>query len=60
MPLYDFKCPCGNTFEAFAPCGETRNCECGQAAEQAIGAPGFVLKGEGFYDKGRGASGKPA
>lgn len=61
MPLYDFKCPSGHTFDAFAPHDATRNCpECGAEAERLIGAPGFVLKGNGYYDKGRGAAGKPA
>lgn len=58
MPLYDFKCPCGHTFEALAKPSETRKCPCGGTAVAQLGAPAFTFKGPGFYDKGRSLPGK--
>lgn len=37
MPLYDFKCPCGNIEEAWAKMDEkTKTCECGQDMTRMI------------------------
>lgn len=58
MPLYDFKCPDGHTFEALAKPEEVRECSCGKPAVAMLGAPAFTFKGPGFYDKGRGVASK--
>lgn len=56
MPLYDFKSPCGRTFEALTPASVTPKCPCGSpscAPERQVAAPGaIVFKGEGFYRPG--------
>ena len=37
MPLYDFKCPCGNIEEVWAKMDEkTKPCECGQEMKRLI------------------------
>ena len=61
MPLYDFKCPSGHTFDALAKPEEPRDCpQCGAPAARQPGTPAFALKGAGWTDKGRRVAGKPA
>lgn len=55
MPLYDFRCrACGTTFEQKVKLGASApDCiQCGAPGshvEKLLSAPGFVLKGEGWY-----------
>lgn len=60
MPLYDYECPEGHTFEALGRPAEPRQCPCGRLAAPKIGAPAFTFKGPGFTDKGRPLPGKPS
>jgi putative FmdB family regulatory protein len=55
MPLYDYTCPNGHTFEAVFRISEdssTAKCpECGEAAEKQAAAPGIKFKGKGWTPK---------
>lgn len=52
MPVYDYKCACGHTFECrqtfesepFAKCTE-----CGKMAHRQLSCPPIIFKGSGFY-----------
>ncbi len=52
MPVYDYKCTCGYTFECrqtfesepFAKCSE-----CGKMAHRQLHCPPIIFKGSGFY-----------
>lgn len=52
MPVYDYKCACGHTFECrqtfesepFAKCAE-----CGKIAHRQLSCPPIIFKGSGFY-----------
>lgn len=56
MPLYDFKCPEGHTFELHVPLDLFEEAKaglpcpkCGQAAPKTLSAPPFTLQGAGFH-----------
>lgn len=58
MPLYEYKCPSGHTFDGLGKPEEPRKCaHCDATALPQLGAPAFVFKGGGFYDRGRGTAG---
>ncbi len=44
MPLYNYKCTCGNAFEAFNTIKDmgVHPCECGKLAEQTLSRPPAV------------------
>lgn len=52
MPVYDYKCACGNTFECrqtfesepFAKCSK-----CGKMAHRQLHCAPIIFKGSGFY-----------
>ena len=51
MPLYDYSCQCGKTFEDNAPiaeCKEPADCDCGQKAKRIIT---FRRKGPTFSER---------
>lgn len=66
MPMFDYRCSTKPhvTFERLVKSAEDAvKCPCGDRdcrPERLLGAPGFVLSGSGYYDRGRGAAGKPA
>jgi putative FmdB family regulatory protein len=50
MPLYKYRCACGNEFEQrhemqAAPA----HCSCGEQAKKVFGLVGVAFKGKGFY-----------
>ncbi|MCP4640635.1 MAG: zinc ribbon domain-containing protein [bacterium] len=59
MPLYEYKCECGHTFEVLRPTfegtarrGLDRHAECpkcGIFAKRVISQGTFILKGGGWY-----------
>ena len=60
MPLYDFRSPCGRTFDRLAKPEDTPQCPCGTpgcTGKRLPGTPAFALKGAGWTDKGRRVSG---
>jgi putative FmdB family regulatory protein len=61
MPIADFKCiQCGDVREILYKLSNPPQpacSKCGGAVEQQIGAPGFVLTGTGFCNRGRGSAG---
>lgn len=51
MPLYDFKCQCGERFERFVPLAnfsDPQECACGQPATRVISAPMFTVDATGY------------
>lgn len=52
MPIYEYRCANGHTFELFQSMSEdpVAVCvECGAAAERVLSAPAVHFKGSGFY-----------
>lgn len=53
MPLYDYQCECGNSFEEVRPMAE-RACapcaKCGSMAKQVIGAPAVGSFKYGYFE----------
>lgn len=50
MPLYEFKCECGQVVEKLAKMGtEETECECGKQAHLQLSTGSFHLKGTGWY-----------
>jgi putative FmdB family regulatory protein len=52
MPIYEYRCDNGHTFEMFQSMSEDslRVCiECGAACERVLSAPAVHFKGSGFY-----------
>ena len=51
MPVYEFKCECGQEKEALVPMGtKTIKCNrCGEAMSKTISLCTFHLKGTGWY-----------
>lgn len=55
MPIYEYKCKdCDHTFEKIQKMSEDPITKCPQCSEESvvklISAPGFRLKGEGWYE----------
>jgi len=51
MPLYEFKCECGNLIERLVPMDTIKIiCGCGKIAEQQISRSSFKLNGTGWYE----------
>ena len=47
MPIYDYQCECGNTFEAIAEIDQQRlPCSCGKKAKRIISASGVNCANE--------------
>jgi len=64
MPIYDYKCDNGHTFEVMQSMSEDPidTCDvCGAPARRVLHAPAVHFKGSGFYttDYGRGSK-KPS
>ena len=52
MPIYEYRCENGHTFEAFQPMSEDAlsDCEvCDAPASRVLSAPAVHFKGSGFY-----------
>jgi len=53
LPIYEYRCPKGHTFELFQRMSDepVAACpECGESASRVLsGGAGFLFKGEGFY-----------
>jgi putative FmdB family regulatory protein len=52
MPIYEYRCTNGHTFEVFQSMSEdslTHCVECGAACERVLSAPAVHFKGSGFY-----------
>jgi putative FmdB family regulatory protein len=52
MPIYEYRCVNGHTFEVFQSMHEeaVNECvECGAACERVLSAPAVHFKGSGFY-----------
>lgn len=52
MPIYEYRCAKGHTFELFQSMSEepVAVCvECGASAERVLSAPAVHFKGSGFY-----------
>jgi len=52
MPIYEYRCAKGHTFEAFQSMSDEpiSSCEvCGAASERVLSAPAIHFKGSGFY-----------
>jgi putative FmdB family regulatory protein len=65
MPIYEYRCENGHTFEAFQPMSDDAldTCEvCEAPASRVLSAPAVHFKGSGFYttDYARKGSQKPA
>jgi putative FmdB family regulatory protein len=53
MPLYEYKCKKGHTFDVFQSFADDpiTKCEvCGAKAERVLSAPAIHFKGSGFYN----------
>ncbi len=52
MPIYEYRCANGHTFELFQSMSEdslTECVECGADCERVLSAPAVHFKGSGFY-----------
>jgi putative FmdB family regulatory protein len=52
MPIYEYRCANGHTFEVFQSMSEdsvTECVECGAECERVLSAPAVHFKGSGFY-----------
>ena len=52
MPIYEYRCSRGHTFEVFQSMSEdslTECVECGADCERVLSAPAVHFKGSGFY-----------
>jgi putative FmdB family regulatory protein len=52
MPIYEYRCINGHTFEVFQSMSEdslTECVECGAECERVLSAPAVHFKGSGFY-----------
>ena len=50
MPLYEFKCECGQVTEKLAKMDtEEVECKCGKTATRQMSVGSFQLKGSGWY-----------
>ena len=50
VPLYQYRCDCGNEFEVNHPLADgPATCECGKTAKKVYGLAGLAVKGSGFY-----------
>jgi putative FmdB family regulatory protein len=52
MPIYEYRCTNGHTFEIFQSMSEdslTECVECGADCERVLSAPAVHFKGSGFY-----------
>jgi putative FmdB family regulatory protein len=52
MPIYEYRCTNGHTFEVFQSMSEdsvTECVECGAECERVLSAPAVHFKGSGFY-----------
>lgn len=59
MPIYEYRCANGHTFEAFQSFSDAplETCEeCGARVQKVLSAPALHFKGSGFYttDYGKG------
>lgn len=65
MPIYEYRCANGHTFEVFQSMSEdsvTECVECGAECERVLSAPAVHFKGSGFYttDYARKGAKQPA
>jgi putative FmdB family regulatory protein len=59
MPLYATRCTASDHRKDVlvrSHASDLPACTCGAPRERLVSAPGFVLKGQGWYDKGRPAA----
>ena len=63
MPIYEYRCTNGHTFEVFQSMAEDalgKCIECGAKAERVLSAPAIHYKGSGFYTTDYARKGKQA
>ena len=63
MPIYEYRCTNGHTFEVFQSMSEDpvdKCIECGATAERVLSAPAIHYKGSGFYTTDYARKGKKA
>ena len=63
MPIYEYRCENGHTFEVFQSMSEDpvgKCIECGAKAERILSAPAIHYKGSGFYTTDYARKGKKA
>ncbi|CAN5204536.1 hypothetical protein BH24ACT23_BH24ACT23_10640 [soil metagenome] len=61
MPIYEYRCTNGHTFEAFQSMSEdpfAKCAECSAKAERVLSAPAVHFKGSGFYTTDYARKGK--
>jgi putative FmdB family regulatory protein len=64
MPIYEYKCNnCGHEYELIQKMSDAPNTECENchknSAQRLVSAPGFQLKGTGWYETDFKNKGKP-
>ncbi|HEY8466378.1 MAG TPA: FmdB family zinc ribbon protein [Solirubrobacterales bacterium] len=63
MPIYEYRCTNGHTFEVFQSMSEdplTKCVECQASAERVLSPPAVHFKGTGFYTTDYGSKSKKA
>ena len=63
MPTYQYKCPCGETFEknvARSVCTQPQPCNCGKSAKRVVGQVSFLQRGDGWVGKNQKIKGQMA
>ena len=63
MPIYEYRCENGHTFEVFQSMSEdsvSKCIECGAKCERVLSAPAIHYKGSGFYTTDYARKGKKA
>jgi len=57
MPLYEYRCDCGNEFEQRHMIhDDPAYCSCGKKARKVFGLVGVSFKGKGFYSTDKPAA----
>ncbi len=62
MPIYEYRCENGHTFEAFQSIMDdalTECTECGASVQKILSPPAIHFKGSGFYTTDYGSKSKP-
>ena len=52
MPLYEYRCESGHTFDCLQRFTDTpvERCDCGAPARRVLHAPAIAFKGSGFHN----------
>ncbi len=63
MPVYEYRCPKGHTYEkteSFRAPSTQKCAQCGARARRQISMPAVIFKGSGFYSTDNRGSGPPS